>query len=153
MILYVAVLLLGVVTYFIYKIHRKQKLSFPGPQGWPLVGNAFQVKNPSRPEFTFTEWGKKHGGVFQFNVLQHPLLVCCSYEAIYEVLVVKSREFASRPTAFRISSFFAEDIATQHYSETQVALKKSVTSAMKFYHPGWNFFFTITLFQNLRTKW
>ena len=137
MISYVVILLLGIVVCYIYKSHRKQKLSFPGPQGWPLVGNAFQIKNPSRPEFTFTEWGKKYGDVFQFNMFRQQTIVCCSYEAIYEVLVVKSREYASRPSLFR-TTFYMEhaDIVFQPFCENQVALKKTVTSAMKLYQQG-----------------
>ena len=138
MIPYVVILLIGTVIYYIYKSHRKQMLSFPGPHGWPLVGNVFQIKNPSRPEFTFTEWGKKYGDVFQFNMFRQQTIVCCSYEAIYEVLVVKSREFASRPSIFRITTFHGEiaDIAMQPFCENQVALKKTVTSAMKLYQQG-----------------
>ena len=111
-------------------------LSFPGPQGWPLVGNTFQIKNPSRPEFTFTEWGKKYGDVFQVNMFRQQTIVCCSYEAIYEVLVVKSREYASRPSLFRTTFYMEHDIVFQPFCENQVALKKTVTSAMKLYQQG-----------------
>ncbi|XP_050208681.1 cytochrome P450 77A1-like [Mercurialis annua] len=70
----------------------------PGPPGWPLVGNLFQVLLQRRHFiFIVRELRKKYGPIFTMQMGQRTLVIVTSPELIHEALVQKGPVFASRP--------------------------------------------------------
>jgi cytochrome P450 len=65
----------------------------PGPRGWPIVGNAFQVER-SQLHRNVEAWGREFGPLFRFRLGRRTLLVLSDHEA----LMVALRD---RPEGFR----------------------------------------------------
>ncbi|OAY25962.1 cytochrome P450 77A3 [Manihot esculenta] len=70
----------------------------PGPPGWPLVGNLFQVILQRRPFiFVVRDLRAKYGPIFTMQMGQRTLVIVTSSELIHEALVHRGPTFASRP--------------------------------------------------------
>ncbi|PWZ24442.1 Cytochrome P450 77A3 [Zea mays] len=70
----------------------------PGPPGWPVVGNLFQVILQRRPfMYVVRDLREKYGPIFTMRMGQRTLIVVTSAELIHEALVKQGPMFASRP--------------------------------------------------------
>uniref|UniRef100_A0A2P2J024 Cytochrome P450 77A1 n=1 Tax=Rhizophora mucronata TaxID=61149 RepID=A0A2P2J024_RHIMU len=70
----------------------------PGPPGWPLVGNLFQVLLERRHFiFIIRDLRAKYGPIFTMRMGQRTLVIITSPELIHEALVQRGTTFASRP--------------------------------------------------------
>ncbi|XP_042462933.1 cytochrome P450 77A3-like [Zingiber officinale] len=70
----------------------------PGPPGWPVVGNLFQVILQRRPfMYVARDLRLKYGPIFTMRMGQRTLIVVTSADLIHEALVQKGPLFASRP--------------------------------------------------------
>ncbi|KAJ6363987.1 hypothetical protein OIU76_029013 [Salix suchowensis] len=70
----------------------------PGPPGWPLVGNLFQVILERRHFiFIIRDLRRKYGPIFTMQMGQRTLVIVTSPDLIHEALVQKGSVFASRP--------------------------------------------------------
>ncbi|KAL0310708.1 UNVERIFIED_CONTAM: cytochrome [Sesamum angustifolium] len=70
----------------------------PGPPGWPLVGNLFQVILQRRHFiYVVRDLREKYGPIFTMQMGQRTLVIITSSELIHEALVQKGPLFASRP--------------------------------------------------------
>lgn len=70
----------------------------PGPPGWPLVGNLFQIILKRRHFiFVIRDLRKKYGPIFSMQMGQSTLVIVTSPDLIHEALVQKGPIFASRP--------------------------------------------------------
>ncbi|KAH6795929.1 hypothetical protein C2S51_036915 [Perilla frutescens var. frutescens] len=80
----------------------------PGPPGWPLVGNLFQVILQRRPFiFVVRDLRKKYGPIFTMQMGQRTLVIITSSELIHEALVERGPLFASRPPDSPIRLIFS----------------------------------------------
>ncbi|XP_073061485.1 cytochrome P450 77A3 [Primulina eburnea] len=80
----------------------------PGPPGWPLVGNLFQVILQRRPFiFVVRDLRVKYGPIFTMQMGQRTLVIITSSELIHEALVQKGALFASRPADSPIRLIFS----------------------------------------------
>nr|AYV88866.1 cytochrome P450 oxidase CYP77B33 [Polygala tenuifolia] len=80
----------------------------PGPPGWPLVGNLFQVILQRRPFiFVVRDLRAKYGPIFTMQMGQRTLVIVTSAELIHEALVQRGAEFASRPADSPIRLIFS----------------------------------------------
>ncbi|KAJ7967663.1 Cytochrome P450 [Quillaja saponaria] len=80
----------------------------PGPPGWPLVGNLFQVILQRRPFiFVVRDLRKKYGPIFTMQMGQRTLVIVTSSELIHEGLVQRGQMFASRPADSPIRLIFS----------------------------------------------
>lgn len=80
----------------------------PGPPGWPLVGNLFQVILQRRPFiFVVRDLREKYGPIFTMQMGQRTLVIITSSELIHEALVQKGSLFASRPADSPIRLIFS----------------------------------------------
>ncbi|KAF5356610.1 hypothetical protein D9758_008240 [Tetrapyrgos nigripes] len=69
----------------------------PGPKGWPIVGNAFEMPK-SHLWRTFSDWGDKWGPIMSVKVLGTPFIII-SDPLIAEGLLGKTGSlYADRPT-------------------------------------------------------
>ncbi|KAJ8761786.1 hypothetical protein K2173_004598 [Erythroxylum novogranatense] len=70
----------------------------PGPPGWPLVGNLFQVILQRRSfMYIVRDLRAKYGPIFTMQMGQRTLVIVSSSELIHEALVQRGPLFASRP--------------------------------------------------------
>jgi len=91
----------GLLGYILLKRYRLRSRLPHGPRGYPIVGNVPQM-DQQRPHETLFEWSKTYGAIYTVNFLGSYIIVLNSEEAIREMLVEKSSDFAGRPYAFRI---------------------------------------------------
>lgn len=70
----------------------------PGPPGWPLVGNLFQVILQRRPfMYVVRDLREKYGPIFTMQMGQRTLIILTDPTLIHEALVKRGPAFASRP--------------------------------------------------------
>ncbi|KAF9072873.1 cytochrome P450 [Rhodocollybia butyracea] len=68
----------------------------PGPQGYPLIGNALDI--PAKyPWLTYFEWSKTFGDVIHISALGQSIIILNSAEAISDLLERKSSIYSDRP--------------------------------------------------------
>ncbi|KAI0763838.1 CyP450 monooxygenase [Trametes elegans] len=70
----------------------------PGPRGWPLVGNIFDIP---RAELArgFRDLTDTYGPLVYLQILDQSILILGSYEAASDLLDKRSRNYADRPPA------------------------------------------------------
>lgn len=112
-----------------------QASAFPGK--YPVIGNSPQVDYRGLHRVLHS-WSKKLGGVFSFKVFKNEVVVLSSYEAIYEALIEKSRDFAGRPSMYRTehSGRSKHSIVWQTYTPKLQLLRKHVQKYVKVYGTG-----------------
>nr|QNS29954.1 cytochrome P450 [Nothapodytes nimmoniana] len=70
----------------------------PGPPGWPVVGNLFQVALSGKPFFQYVrDLLPKYGPIFTLKMGTRTMIIISSADLAYEALVEKGQVFASRP--------------------------------------------------------
>lgn len=80
----------------------------PGPPGWPLVGNLFQVVLQRKPFiYVVRDLRTKYGPIFTMQMGQRTLIIVTSSELIHEALVQRGPLFASRPADSPIRLLFS----------------------------------------------
>ncbi|GAB4837732.1 hypothetical protein Ancab_002601 [Ancistrocladus abbreviatus] len=91
------------------KAKRKKLLLPPGPPGWPIVGNIFQVICQRRSLVSaLRDLRKKYAPVFTLQMGQRTLIIITSSELIHEALVQKRPLLASRPPASPVRLIFGK---------------------------------------------
>jgi cytochrome P450 family 2 subfamily F len=85
------------VTLLVYNmIFRKKNFRLPpGPSGWPLVGNAFQLG--SSPFIKHDEFSKTFGDMHSVSLFGHKAVVLSSIEAVKDCNLGASDNFNHRP--------------------------------------------------------
>ncbi|KAG6917741.1 hypothetical protein DXG01_001279 [Tephrocybe rancida] len=74
---------------------RKRGLP-PGPKGWPIVGNLFDMPKETMWH-TFAEWGKTYGDISSVTVFGQPIIVLNSVKVAQEMLTEKGAIYSDRP--------------------------------------------------------
>ncbi|KAL2931464.1 Cytochrome P450 77A3 [Bienertia sinuspersici] len=70
----------------------------PGPPGWPIVGNLFQVILQRRPfMYVVRDLQKAYGPIFTMMMGQKTMVILTGPDLIHEALVQRGSLFASRP--------------------------------------------------------
>ncbi|XP_035714572.1 methyl farnesoate epoxidase [Folsomia candida] len=80
------ILLLGsfvALIYFIFLKKPKWKNAPPGPSGYPLVGNLFQMDKHNH--FTFSKWAKEYGPIFKIDLASMRMIVVSDYKMVKEI--------------------------------------------------------------------
>ncbi|KAH9920814.1 cytochrome P450 [Amylocystis lapponica] len=95
----VALLFLAVVLTRRLTSHRPAGNLPPGPRGWPLIGNVFDMP-PSHQWKTFTEWAEKWGGIISVTVLGQPMIILNAPEHAFALLEKRSAIYSDRPPLF-----------------------------------------------------
>ncbi|XP_065879869.1 cytochrome P450 77A1-like [Euphorbia lathyris] len=93
-----SIILLALWWRFYFPSSAKSKNLPPGPPGWPLVGNLFQVILQRRHFiFLIRDLRAKYGPIFTMRMGQRTLVIITSPDLIHEALVQRGSVFASRP--------------------------------------------------------
>jgi cytochrome P450 len=87
-------IVLQVIRLYVSKQSPKGLRRVPGPRGWPLVGNSFQLE--AHPEEQLRRWAKKYGEVFSLSLGGYNWVFVCSPEAIKEIMDKQSAATSSR---------------------------------------------------------
>ncbi|KAI5120028.1 hypothetical protein M0805_004657 [Coniferiporia weirii] len=68
----------------------------PGPKGWPLVGNIFNIPDVGELEQA-REWAQQYGDVAFFKALGKTYLLVNTYDAAVELFEKRGSNYSSRP--------------------------------------------------------
>ena len=110
-----ALFLCWVTTLLVIKARQKTRLPLPpGPRGWPVIGNAFDIPK-DREWLTFMDWSRKYGACFlpyarmtltgsgspdssllYYEVWGQPYIVINSSEAAVDLFERRSSIYADR---------------------------------------------------------
>ncbi|KAK7264501.1 hypothetical protein RJT34_32110 [Clitoria ternatea] len=80
----------------------------PGPPGWPIVGNLFQVILQRRHFiYVIRDLRQKYGPIFTMQMGQRTLIIVTNADLIHEALIQRGPLFASRPKDSPIRLIFS----------------------------------------------
>ncbi|XP_009603326.1 cytochrome P450 77A2 [Nicotiana tomentosiformis] len=90
---------LSSLIFLFSKKNKPKKLNLPpGPPGWPIVGNLFQVAHSGKPFFQYVrDLRPKYGSIFTLKMGTRTMIIISSADLVHEALVQKGQVFASRP--------------------------------------------------------
>ncbi|XP_004496181.1 cytochrome P450 77A3-like [Cicer arietinum] len=92
--------LISVLIFFLtQKTKSKKSLNLPpGPPGWPIVGNLFQVANSGKPFFEYVKDMKaKYGSIFTLKMGTRTMIIITDAKLVHEAMIQKGALYASRP--------------------------------------------------------
>lgn len=111
----VLLLCLSFICFFLYRGRQKQRRHDlpPGPKGWPLIGNAFDIPDQDG-WLKYASMGKKYGmhSMYLFTALYaqeypgdmiymeafgQPLIILNSFERVIDLFEKRSSNYSSRP--------------------------------------------------------
>ncbi|KAL5215509.1 hypothetical protein ABZP36_006910 [Zizania latifolia] len=131
----VAVTVAAVVARYTYRSMRYRGLRLPpGPPGWPVVGNLFQVAFSGKPFIHYVrDLRREYGPIMTLRMGVRTLVVISSAELAHEALVEKGREFASRPAENTTRTIFSSNKFTVNsavYGPEWRSLRRNLVSGM-----------------------
>ena len=113
--------------------YYKAKSLPPGPFPLPMIGNALKLAADSR-HVDLMEMEKQYGHVFRLYLGSQLVIIVSGVEAVKEVLVTKSTEFAGRPTVYTGEVFSqGKTITFTDYCPQWRLHRKITVSALKTY--------------------
>ncbi|EMD35350.1 hypothetical protein CERSUDRAFT_157058 [Gelatoporia subvermispora B] len=74
----------------------------PGPKGWPIIGNVFDIPH-SKPWETYFQWSKCYGSVVHMNVFGQHIVVLNTAKAVSDLLETRSSIYSDRIRFIMIS--------------------------------------------------
>ncbi|KAF9227072.1 cytochrome P450 [Gyrodon lividus] len=95
---FLAVCLVGVALYLTGRLLRKRRSHPPppGPSGWPLIGNIFDLPR-HRPWVAFAAMGRKYGPIISMRMLGTQYIILNSAKAVDDILEKRSSISSDRP--------------------------------------------------------
>ena len=81
----------------------------PGPPGWPIVGNLFQLANSGKPFF-------EYGPIFTLRMGTRTMIILSNAKLVHEALVEKGQLFATGPRENPTRNIFSSDKFTVNAS-------------------------------------
>jgi hypothetical protein len=68
----------------------------PGPKGYPLIGNTFEVPH-HHAWVTYADWAKESGDVISYRSFGHTTIILNSLKSATELLDQRSANYSDRP--------------------------------------------------------
>ncbi|KAJ7155326.1 cytochrome P450 [Mycena filopes] len=97
------VLAAGVLAILLwFSLFRKKALTPPGPPGWPLIGNMFDL--PKKETWkVYLEWSKKYDSdIIGMKLANKQFVILNSAKAIQDLLIKRSNIYSDRPRSTMI---------------------------------------------------
>ncbi|KIM57159.1 hypothetical protein SCLCIDRAFT_187520 [Scleroderma citrinum Foug A] len=82
---------------------RRGLRSLPGPKCLPFIGNLLDI-DIAAPWLTYTEWGKRYGGIVHCTLLGHDFVIINDKKTVHEILEQRSEIYADRPSLSFVDS-------------------------------------------------
>lgn len=93
-----AFLISGLIFLLTQKTKSKHLNLPPGPPGWPIVGNLFQVARSGKPFFVYVnELRPKYGPIFTLKMGTRTMIIVSDAKLVHEALIEKGAVYATRP--------------------------------------------------------
>ncbi|KZT00361.1 cytochrome P450 [Laetiporus sulphureus 93-53] len=114
-----AAVLIGsfLLTRYLSCRHSK-RLLFPGPSGWPIIGNALDIPQ-QHPWITYSKWSETFGDIVHLEALGEHLVVLNSARVAKDLLDKRSSIYSDRP----------HFLPLQHYGEAWRMQRKIVAQS------------------------
>uniref|UniRef100_A0A0W0G888 Cytochrome p450 n=1 Tax=Moniliophthora roreri TaxID=221103 RepID=A0A0W0G888_MONRR len=88
--------LVSVCAWGIYLKFKRPRNLPPGPQGYPVVGNVFQL-DANRPWHTLLEWKETYGDIVYFRLFNQDVIVLNSAKTAGDLLDRRAANYSQRP--------------------------------------------------------
>uniref|UniRef100_A0A0W0F702 Cytochrome p450 n=1 Tax=Moniliophthora roreri TaxID=221103 RepID=A0A0W0F702_MONRR len=85
-----------VCAWHIYLKFKRPRNLPPGPKGYPIVGNLFQL-NVNRPWHSLVEWKKTYGDIVYIRLFNQDVIVLNSAKAAGDLLDRRAANYSQRP--------------------------------------------------------
>ncbi|KAJ8551444.1 hypothetical protein K7X08_021459 [Anisodus acutangulus] len=123
---------------FIFLLTKKNKSKHlnlpPGPPGWPVVGNLFQVAGSGKQFFEYIRDLKpKYGSIFTLKMGARTMIVITSHDLAYEALIESGLLFATRPRENPTKTIFSCNkftVNSANYGPVWRSLRKNMVQNM-----------------------
>ncbi|KAI8030502.1 hypothetical protein LOK49_LG01G00405 [Camellia lanceoleosa] len=127
-----------IASSLVFLLSRKSKSKVvnlpPGPPGWPVVGNLFQVARSGKPFFQYVrDLLPKYGPIFTLRMGTRTMIIISSAELAYEALIEKGQVFSSRPRENPTRTIFSCDKFTVNaavYGPVWRSLRRNMVQGM-----------------------
>jgi len=99
-------LLASIVTVFLY-IRKKRSPLLPlppGPHGYPVIGNVYDIPQ-EYAWIAYSKWAKKYGNIMHFNIFGTHTIILNSIKSATDLLDKRSFNYSDRP---RMVSAFSD---------------------------------------------
>ncbi|XP_052200366.1 cytochrome P450 77A2-like [Diospyros lotus] len=129
-----AFLLSGLIFLLSRKSKAKRLRLPPGPPGWPVVGNLFQVARSGKPFFQYVrDLLPRYGPILTLKMGARTMIIISSADLAYEALVQKGQVFATRPRENPTRTIFSCNKFTVNaalYGSVWRSLRKNMVQGM-----------------------
>ncbi|KAF5183664.1 Cytochrome p450 [Thalictrum thalictroides] len=116
------------------KAKSKQVKLPPGPPGWPVVGNLFQLARSGKEFFQYVrDLQPKYGPIFSLKLGTRTVIIVTSPELAHEALIEKGQVFANRPAEHATRAIFSSNKFTVNsatYGPTWRSLRRNMVQGM-----------------------
>ena len=114
---------------------KSRKLNLPpGPPGWPIVGNLFQVNCSGKPFFEYVnDLRSKYGSIFTLQMGTRTMIILSDAKLVHEALIAKGALYASRPRENPTRNIFSANKFTVNaalYGPVWRSLRKNMVQNM-----------------------
>lgn len=129
----IIVVCLAVAVLFLKSRPPKKHLP-PGPRGWPLVGNLFQVVFSGKPFiYVIRDLREKFSPIFTLKMGQKTMIIITCPKVAHEALIENGALFASRPPDTPTKMFFSENkcsVNSSLYGSVWRTLRRNMVSEL-----------------------
>lgn len=125
----------SLLVYLFSRKSKGKKLNLPpGPPGWPVVGNLFQVARSGKPFFQYVRELKPiYGPIFTLKMGTRTMIIISDASLAYEALIEKGQVFATRPRENPTRNIFSCNkfsVNAAYYGAVWRSLRKNMVQNM-----------------------
>ncbi|GMY23341.1 cytochrome P450 77A3-like [Fagus crenata] len=129
-----AFFLSALIFFLIHKTKSKKLNLPPGPPGWPIVGNLFQVARSGKPFFEYVDGLRStYGPIFTLRMGTRTMIILSDAKLVHEALIEKGQLFATRPRENPTRNIFSSNKFTVNasiYGPVWRSLRKNMVQNM-----------------------